>query len=76
MAWSSQGEILAASSAAGEVILWENGELTTLQTATDKTVNCLAISHDCKYLSIGCQDGKVEIWCENQLNSALENAPV
>jgi WD40 repeat protein len=76
LAWSSQGEILAASSAAGEVVLWENGELTTLQTATDKAVNCLAFSHDGKYLAIGGQDGKVKIWCENQLISTLENAPV
>jgi len=76
LAWSSQGEILAVSSAAGEVVVWENGELTTLQTATDKAVNCLAFSHDGKYLAIGGQDGKVRIWCENKLISTLENAPI
>ncbi|MTJ09950.1 WD40 repeat domain-containing protein [Anabaena sp. UHCC 0204] len=76
LAWSSQGKKLAASSAAGEVVLWENGELTSLQTATDKAINCLAFSHDGKYLAIAGQDGKVKIWCGDQLISTLENAPV
>jgi len=76
LAWFPQGEILAASSAAGEVVLWKNDELTTLQSPTDKAVNCLAFSHDGKYLAIGGQDGKVKIWCENKLISTLENAPV
>ncbi|MFM6340498.1 MAG: hypothetical protein ACKPFJ_06095 [Dolichospermum sp.] len=31
LAWSSKGEILAASSAAGEIVLWENHQLITLQ---------------------------------------------
>ena len=76
LAWSSQGEILAASSAAGEVIVWENRKLITLQTATNQAVNCLAFSHNGKYLAIGGQDGKVKIWCENQLITTLENAPI
>jgi WD40 repeat protein len=76
LAWSADGEILAASSAAGEVVLWKNGELTNLQTATDKAVNCLAFSHDGKYLAIGGQDGNVKIWWEDKLISALENAPI
>ena len=76
LAWSSQGEILAASSAAGEVIVWENGKLITLQPTTNQAVNCLAFSHNGKYLAIGGQDGKVKIWCENQLITTLENAPI
>jgi WD40 repeat protein len=76
LAWSPQGEILGVSSAAGEVFIWENGELTTLQTATGQTVNCLAFSHDGKYLAIAGQDGKVKIWRENQLITTLENAPI
>jgi WD40 repeat protein len=76
LAWSSQGEILAASSAGGEIVLWENHQLITLQTATNQAVNCLAFSDDGKYLAIGGQDGKVKIWCENQLITTLENAPV
>jgi WD40 repeat protein len=76
LAWSSQGKILAASSAAGEVIVWENRKLITLQTATNQAVNCLAFSHNGKYLAIGGQDGKVKIWCENQLITTLENAPI
>ena len=76
LAWSSQGKILAASSAAGEVIVWENGKLITLQPTTNQAVNCLAFSHNGKYLAIGGQDGKVKIWCENQLITTLENAPI
>ena len=76
LAWSSQGKILAASSAAGEVIVWENRKLITLQPTTNQAVNCLAFSHDGKYLAIGGQDGKVKIWCENQLITTLENAPI
>jgi WD40 repeat protein len=75
LAWSSQGEILAATSAAGEIVLWENSELKTLQTATNKSVDCVAFSADGKYLAAGGQDGKVKIWRENQLIATLENAP-
>ena len=71
----SRGNI-SSSSANGEIVLWENGELNTLQTAIDKAVNCLAFSHDGKYLAIGGQDGKVKIWCENKLITTLENAPI
>ena len=76
LAWSSQWEILAASSAAVEVIVWENRKLITLQPTTNQAVNCLAFSHNGKYLAIGGQDGKVKIWCENQLITTLENAPI
>ncbi|MBD2627375.1 WD40 repeat domain-containing protein [Trichormus variabilis] len=75
LTWSNQGEKLAATSAAGEVILWENSEITTLQTATGKSVDCVAFSADSKYLAVGGQDGKVKIWRENQLITTLENAP-
>ncbi|AFZ57185.1 DUF1513 domain-containing protein [Anabaena cylindrica FACHB-243] len=75
LAWSSQGEILAATSAAGEVVLWENGELKTLQTATNKSVDCVAFSTDGKYLAVGGQNGQVKIWRENKLIATLENAP-
>ncbi|MBE9231643.1 hypothetical protein IQ231_08065 [Cuspidothrix issatschenkoi LEGE 03284] len=76
LAWSNQGEILAASSGAGEVVLWENGELKILQSPTDKAVNCLAFSRDGKYLAMSGQDGTVKIWCGNKLMTTLENAPI
>jgi len=76
LAWVPQGKALAASSAAGEVVLWENGELVTLQSPTGKSVDCLAFSADGKYLAVGGQDGRVKIWQGSQLITTLENAPI
>ncbi|MEA5575909.1 WD40 repeat domain-containing protein [Anabaena sp. UHCC 0451] len=75
LTWSLSGQKLAATSAAGEVVIWENGELTNLQTATGKSIDCVAFSSDGKYLAVGGQDGTVKIWRENQLITTLENAP-
>ena len=75
LAWSSPGKTLAIASAAGEVVLWEDGEITNLQTATGKSIDCVAFSPDGKYLAIAGQDGKVKIWRENQLINTLENEP-
>jgi WD40 repeat protein len=75
IAWSPQDQILAATSAAGEVVLWENGELTYLQHQTGKSVDCVAFSRDGKYLAVGGQDGQVKIWREQELIATLENAP-
>ena len=60
IAWSPDGNTLAASSAAGEVILWENGE-STLQAATGQSANGVAFSAS-GLLAIGGQDGRVKIW--------------
>ncbi|MFN6565656.1 WD40 repeat domain-containing protein [Dendronalium sp. ChiSLP03b] len=76
IAWSPQGKTLAATSAAGEVVLWNDGELTTLQTGNSKSVDCLAYSPDGKFLAVGGQDGRVKIWQETELIATLENAPV
>ncbi|QSJ19402.1 hypothetical protein JYQ62_12170 [Nostoc sp. UHCC 0702] len=75
LAWSPQGKTLAATTAAGEVVLWNNGELTTLQTANGKSVDCLAFSSDGKFLAVGGQDGQVKIWQNTELIATLENAP-
>ncbi|TAE58177.1 MAG: hypothetical protein EAZ76_03305 [Nostocales cyanobacterium] len=74
--WSTSGEKLAITSAAGEVIIWENQELTYLQTAIGKSVDCVGFSTDGKYLAAGGQDGTVKIWQGNQLITTLENAPI
>jgi WD40 repeat protein len=75
LTWNTSGEKLAATSAAGEVIIWKNGEITHLQTTTDKSLDCLDFSADGQYLAVGGQDGNVKIWQENQLITTLENAP-
>jgi WD40 repeat protein len=75
IAWSPQGQTLAATSATGEVVLWNNGELTTLQTGNGKSVDCLAFSPDGKFLAVGGQDGQVKIWQNTELIATLENAP-
>jgi WD40 repeat protein len=80
IAWSNQGDILAATSAAGEVVLWQDGEIKNLATTNDTSVDCAAFSHDGQFLAVGGQNGQVKIWqvqtwqqCE--LVTTLENAP-
>ncbi|KAB8316496.1 hypothetical protein SD81_025210 [Tolypothrix campylonemoides VB511288] len=75
IAWSPQGTTLTATSAAGEVVLWQNGELTTLQTPKSESVDCVAFSQDGQFLAVGGQDGKVKIWRGSELIATLENAP-
>lgn len=72
--WSPTNSTLAAVTAAGEVALWQE-KLEILQPATDKSVDCVAFSHDGQYLAVGGQDGQVKIWRENELVATLENAP-
>ncbi|MFB2937055.1 WD40 repeat domain-containing protein [Aerosakkonemataceae cyanobacterium BLCC-F154] len=80
VAWSTDGKTLAASDAAGEIILLKDREnLVYLQTANDQSVDCLAFSADGQYLAAGGQNGEVKIWRleaeETQLITTLENAP-
>ncbi|MDR9894114.1 WD40 repeat domain-containing protein [Aetokthonos hydrillicola Thurmond2011] len=75
IAWSPTGKTLAATSAAGEVVLWENGKLATLHTGDGQSVDCVAFSHNGKFLAVGGQDGRVRIWQEGELITTLENSP-
>ncbi|MBR8840036.1 MAG: hypothetical protein DSM106950_40075 [Stigonema ocellatum SAG 48.90 = DSM 106950] len=76
MAWSCDGTTLAATSAAGEVVLWQNGSLSTLQTTgKGESVDCVAFSQDGQFLAVGGQDGRVNIWRESELIATLENSP-
>lgn len=76
--WSPDGQALAASSAAGEVMLWLfSGNTLTLQAGDGQSVDCLAFSKDGRFLAAGGQDGRVKIWLwrESELIATLENAP-
>ncbi|MCU0570298.1 MAG: hypothetical protein MUF49_27455 [Oculatellaceae cyanobacterium Prado106] len=80
IAWSIDG-ILAAISAAGEVVLYDSKRspsLEILQAATGVSLDCLGFSHDGQFLAVGGQDGGIKIWQmkpEVQLMAALDNAP-
>lgn len=84
--WSPDGNLLAASSAAGEVICWQEKDiLTTLQAATGESIDCLSFSSSGEFLAAGGQDGRVRVWRwsesptdrlrQRQLIATLENAP-
>jgi WD40 repeat protein len=75
IAWSPDGTTLAATSAAGDVLLWHDADLTTLQTGNGKSVDCVAFSQDGQFLAVGGQDGQVKIWRKQELIATLENAP-
>ena len=87
VAWSPDG-LLAASSAAGEVVVWQDGNLVSLLPAGLVSIDCLAFSSDGKFLAAGGQDGKVRVWStiptlkkgrkqeqEVKLIATLDNAP-
>ncbi len=52
VAWSPNG-LLAASSAAGEVVVWQDGSLVSLLPAGVASIDCLAFSSDGKFLATG-----------------------
>ncbi|MBD2090189.1 WD40 repeat domain-containing protein [Microcoleus sp. FACHB-1515] len=73
IAWSVQGH-LAASSAAGEIVVWSPSGLITLPSA-GQSIDCLAFSPDGQFLAVGGQDGQVKIWRlgESQPIATLKN---
>ena len=64
IAWSPDGTQLAASSGAGEIVLYTpaTDESICLQPSQGKSVDALAISADGKFLAAGGQAGTVCIW--------------
>jgi WD40 repeat protein len=85
LAWSADSQILAASSAAGEVVLRTADALIPLQESSNRSVDCLAFSRDGQFLAAAGQDRRVRIWQQQtekaanstpfQLLHSLENAP-
>ncbi|MEC4812999.1 MAG: hypothetical protein SAK29_06965 [Scytonema sp. PMC 1069.18] len=75
IAWSPDSTNLVATSAEGEVALWQNEELATLQVGQGKSVDCVAFSYDGQFLAVGGQDGKVRVWQNSVLITTLENSP-
>ncbi|MBM0745720.1 PD40 domain-containing protein (plasmid) [Phormidium sp. CLA17] len=63
IAWSLDGK-MAASSAAGEVVLYQAGAFqeTSLQQGDGRSVDCLAWSQDGRWLAAGGQSGQVKLW--------------
>jgi WD40 repeat protein len=70
IAWSPNSKYLAAATASGEVVLFDEAiagnHLATkkieLQGLTEIAVDCLGFSADSQWLAAGDQDGKVRVW--------------
>ncbi len=71
IAWSPSGQQFAATSAAGEVVLFADTtfECILLQAGDGTSVDCLAFSQDGQFLAAGGQTGKVQVW---QLGERVE----
>lgn len=70
LSWSRDGSILAASSAAGEVMVWTwgkntgnstNGAIPVLTEAADRAMSCLGVSANTLLAAAG-QDGGISVW--------------
>ena len=70
IAWSSNSKYLAAATASGEVVVFNEAiagndlaaKQITLQEPTEIAVDCLGFSADGQWLATGGQDGKVRVW--------------
>lgn len=64
LAWSPDGQTLAVSSGAGEVVLYEaaTGRSTIVQEARHPSIEALAWSPDGQFLAAAGQSGQVKIW--------------
>ena len=62
LAWAPQSERLAIISAAGELALWQAGNIDLLQSDSHYSLDCLGFSADGQWLATGGQEGLVKIW--------------
>ena len=63
LAWLPDGDGLAVTSAAGEVMLQRSPEdVIFLQGSTDQAINGLDVSANGQYVAVGGQSGEVKVW--------------
>lgn len=62
IAWSPDGSCLAVVTAAGELAVWQAGEITFLNSENNYSLDCLGFSNDGQWLAVAGQEGKVSIW--------------
>ena len=61
IAWSSDGN-LAMITAAGELAIWQKGELNLLTSPNCYSLDSLGFSNDGTYIAVAGQRGEVKIW--------------
>ncbi|MBD2187060.1 WD40 repeat domain-containing protein [Pseudanabaena mucicola] len=83
IAWSSNGNYLAAATASGEVCLFNDAiagnnleqKQITLQAPTEFAIDCLGFSANGAWLAAGGQDGKVRVWKVEDHSNQPETSP-
>ncbi|MGD1865221.1 MAG: WD40 repeat domain-containing protein [Phormidesmis sp.] len=76
LAWSVDGDILAAGAASGEVLLWVEGQSRLLRSAaSEQAIGALGFSANGQYLAAAGQQGLVFIWDLTTLDLTAPSQP-
>ena len=62
LAWSPDGNFVGVITAAGELAVWQAGEITLLKSKSNYSLDCLGFSADGQWLAVAGQAGVVEVW--------------